>query len=114
MKTKANELIKKLVKIMDANDPKQLNKIINLINSEGLDLSKIKTSNNVFYNIISNIFYLKNTTTAPFGALASEEDKKANYNERLSVLRKEINAYLDNVTEYSNESKILSIFSNNM
>ena len=74
MKTKANELIKKLVKIMDANDPKQLNKIINLINSEGLDLSKIKTSNNVFYNIISNIFYLKNTTTAPFGALASEED----------------------------------------
>ena len=114
MKTKANELIKKLVKIMDANDPKQLNKIINLINSEGLDLSKIKTSNNVFYNIISNIFYLKNTTTAPFGALASEEDKKENYNERLSVLRKEINAYLDNVTEYSNESKILSIFSNNM
>jgi len=114
MKTKANELIKKLVKIMDANDPKQLNKIINLINSEGLDLSKIKTSNNVFYNIISNIFYLKNTTTAPFGALASEDDKKENYNERLSVLRKEINAYLDNVTEYSNESKILSIFSNNM
>lgn len=114
MKTKANELIKKLVKIMDANDPKQLNKIINLINSEGLDLTKIKTSNNVFYNIISNIFYLKNTTTAPFGALASEDDKKENYNERLSVLRKEINAYLDNVTEYSNESKILSIFSNNM
>lgn len=114
MKTKANELIKKLVKIMDANDPKQLNKIINLINSEGLDLSKIKTSNNTFYNIISNIFYLKNTTTAPFGALASEEDKKANYNERLSILKKEVETYLNGVTEYTNEDKILSIFSNNM
>lgn len=114
MKTEGMKLIEKAITIMDANEPTKLKKIINLINDEKIDLSEIKTSNNTFYNIISNIFYLKNTTTAPFGALASEEDKKANYNERLSILKKEVETYLNGVTEYTNEDKILSIFSNNM
>lgn len=114
MENEGIKLIKKIIEIIDANEPEKLKKIINLIENEKIDLSGIKTSNSVLYNVISNIIYVNYTSSVPFGLLATEEDKKENYIERLKLLKEKIDTYLNNITEYSDEAKILSIFRNNI